>query len=124
MMHIRAALLSVALLALPLIQLGVPASAAQSLAEAARLLNGEWHGESFVLRIDADRAQASFAPERPFEWQRFIVKAYGEEEIVFSIGAELFQATVGEDTLTLTGTSFRGARVLFRNTDLRGTTNE
>ena len=118
-MHIRAALLSVALLAL-----GGAAGAAQSLAEAARLLNGEWHGDSFVLRIDADRAQASFAPERPFEWQRFIVKAYGEEEIVFSIGAELFQATVGEDTLTLTGNSFRGARVLFRNTDLRGTTNE
>ena len=118
-MHIRAALLSVALLAL-----GGAAGAAQSLAEAARLLNGEWHGDSFVLRIDADRAQASFAPERPFEWQRFIVQAYGEEEIVFSIGAELFQATVGEDTLTLTGTSFRGARVLFRNTDLRGTTNE
>lgn len=118
-MTIRAALLSVALLALC-----APAGAAQSLAEAARLLNGAWHGDSFVLRIDAERAQASFAPERPFEWQRFIVKSVGAEEIVFSIGAELFQATIGEDTLTLTGTSFRGARVLFRNADLRGTTNE
>lgn len=98
-----------------------PCAAASTLAEAARLLDGEWHGDSFVLRIDAERAQASMVPDRPFEWKRFLVKDARENEVMFSIGAELFRARVDSDTLTLTGTSFRGARVLFRETELRGT---
>lgn len=119
-MRLRAAVMSLALL---LAGLG-PAAAVQSLAEAARLLDGEWRGESFVLRVDATRAQASIALDRPFEWQRFVVKEIGDDEIVFTIGAELYAATVVDDTLTLTGTSFRGARVLFRGAELRGTTGE
>jgi hypothetical protein len=116
-MHVRIALLILALLA------GSSISAATSTyAEAGRLLEGEWRGDEFVLRIDAARAQASIAPDRPFEWQRFLVKEAHDNEVIFSIGAELYEAKVDADTLVLTGTSFRGARVLFRNTDLRGTT--
>jgi hypothetical protein len=118
-MSFRAALLILALVA------GSDRSAAAStLAEAARLLDGEWRGPALVLRIDAERAQASMAPDRPFEWRRFLIKDVHDNEVVFSIGAELFEAKIGADTLTLTGTSFRGARVLFRETDLRGTTSE
>ena len=43
---------------------------------------------------------------------------------MFTVGAELFEAKLDADTLTLTGTNFRGARVLFRETKLRGTTSE
>ena len=81
--------------------------------------------DDFVLRVDAKRAQASIDPDRPFEWQRFLVKEVSEDEIVFTIGAELFEAKLVEaDTLILTGTNFRGARVLFRDAALRGTTEE
>lgn len=118
-MHLRIAVLIAMLLA------GASFSAAAStFAEAARLLDGEWRGNAFILRIDAKRAQASMAPDRPFEWQRFLIKDVKENEVVFTIGAELFEAKIAADTLTLTSTSFRGARVLFRNTELRGTTAE
>jgi hypothetical protein len=114
-MHVRIALLILAFLA----GSGM-STAASTYAEAGRLLDGEWRSEAFVLRIDADRAQASMTPARPFEWQRFLIKdAYGNH-VVFSIGAELFEATVEADTLTLTGTSFRGERVLLRNSDMNG----
>jgi hypothetical protein len=111
-MHVRIALTILALIA----GLNLPA-AASTFAEATQLLDGEWHGDAFVLRIDAKRAQASTALDRPFEWQRFLIKEVHENEVVFSIGAELFEATIAADTLTLTGTSFRGARTLIRDTD-------
>jgi hypothetical protein len=76
----------------------------------------------FVLRVDAGRAQASVDAVRPFEWEHFLIKEVTPDEIVFAIGAELFEARLGADILTLTGTSFRGARVLMRETGLRGTT--
>ena len=117
-MPIRTALLILMVLA------GSSQAIAATFAEAARLLHGEWRGDAFVLRIDADRAQASMAPERPFEWKRFVIKDIRGNEIVFAVGAELFEATIGADTLTLTGTSFRGARVLFRDAQLRGSTSE
>jgi hypothetical protein len=118
-MHARIALLILALLAESSLS-----AAASTYVEAAQLLDGEWRGDTFVLRIDAERAQASMALDRPFEWQRFLVKEVHDNEVVFSIGAELFEARVGADILTLTGTSFLGARVLFRDTDLRGTTSD
>lgn len=117
-MHLRIAALILALAS------ALNASAAATFAEAARMLNGEWHGDALVLRIDAERAQASMAADRPFHWQRFVIKDIRGDEVIFAIGAELFEAKIGGDTLTLTGTSFRGARVLFRDTGLRGTTAE
>ena len=77
-----------------------------------------------MLRVDAKRAQASVDLARPFEWERFLIKEVSEAEIIFTVGAELFEAKLAEDTLTLTGTNFRGPRVLFRETTLRGTTAE
>lgn len=118
-MRLHATLLILALLAA-----ADRSSAASTLAEAGQLLDGEWRGAEVVLRIDAERAQASVTPDRPFEWRRFIIKDVHDNEVVFAIGAELFEAKVAADTLTLTGTSFRGARVLFRDTGLRGTTTE
>jgi hypothetical protein len=102
-MCIRSVVLSLALLAVAPF-----AFAASPYADAARRLDGEWRGEGYVLRIDSERAQASLDPERPFEWQRFIVKEVSDGEIVFSVGAELFEASVDADKLVLTGTSFRG----------------
>jgi hypothetical protein len=100
------------------------ASAASPFSEAADRLDGVWRGADFVLRVDARRAQASVDAARPFEWERFLIKEVGEGEIVFSIGAELFEAKVEANMLTLTSTAFRGARVLMRGGDLRGTTTE
>ena len=86
-MRLRAILLSVALVAAtPLL------TAASPFAEAARRLDGEWRGDGYVLRVDSQRAQASIDPERPFQWQRFLVKEVTGDEIVFAIGAELFEA--------------------------------
>ena len=91
------------------------ASFAATFSDAAKRLDGEWRGEDFVLRVDAARAQASLDPERPFGWQRFLVKEVDEDEIVFTVGSELFQARIDADTLTLTGTGFRGEQVLTRD---------
>jgi hypothetical protein len=118
-MRIRVSLLALALLA------GAHAPAVASpFSEAAEKLDGEWRGGAFVLRVDARRAQASVDPARPFEWERFLIKEVRGGEIVFTIGAELFEAKLDANVLTLTGTGFRGARVLFRGADLRGTTAE
>jgi hypothetical protein len=89
------------------------------LLEAAKRLDGNWQGNGFVLRVDIQRAQASIDPNRPFEWQRFMVKEVTPDEIVFTIGAELFEARVAEDTLTLSGTNFRGRRYLWREGPLK-----
>jgi hypothetical protein len=117
-LHVRIALLILALLA------GSSALAASRYADAAQRLDGEWRGAEVVLKIDAERAQASMTPDRPFEWRRFIIKDIGPNEIVFAIGSELYEAKIDADTLTLTGTTFRGAKVLFRDDGLRGTTSE
>jgi hypothetical protein len=100
------------------------AFAATPFSEAAQRLDGDWRGADFVLRVDAKRAQASVDIARPFEWERFLIKDVSEGEITFTVGAELFAAKLAEDTLTLTSTNFRGPRVLFRETTLRGTTSE
>lgn len=96
-----------------LVALAAP-GVASVFSEAAERLNGKWRGEDFVLRVDAKRAQASVDAERPFAWERFLVKEVTSTEVVFTIGSELYQARIEEDTLTLTGTSFRGERVLSR----------
>jgi hypothetical protein len=111
------------------------ASAAHALSpveEAARRLDGVWRGDGFALKVDARRAQANIHPEKPFQWQRFEVKEVDDDEVVFSIGAELFEAKLAGDDLELSSTMFRGERLLKRaagpaaSTDfgLRGTTAE
>lgn len=94
--------------------------AASLFSDAADRLNGEWRSNDFVLRVDAKRAQASTAIDRPFEWQRFVVREVTGNEIVFAIGSEIFEAVIDADTLVLTGTDFRGERVLFRGADVVG----
>lgn len=101
-----------------------PSFAASPFSQAAELLDGQWRGGDFVLKVDARRAQASLDPDRPFAWEHFLIKDVSGKEIVFTVGAELFEAKLDAGTLTLTGTSFRGARVLFREANLRGTTAE
>lgn len=96
------------------------ALSASMFSEAADRLNGEWRGSDFVLRVDAKRAQASTAVDRPFEWQRFVVREVAGKAVVFAIGSEIFEAVVDADTLVLTGTDFRGERVLFRSAGLVG----
>lgn len=108
-MTFRAALMAVLLCIAP------PAFAADSpfLVAAARL-DGEWHGEGFALRVDSYRAQANVRLDRPFQWQRFLVKEVAGEKVTFTVGAELFEATLDGDSLRLTSTSFRGERLLQR----------
>lgn len=92
-----------------------PLSAAQSpFQDAARRLDGLWRGDGHVLRVDSRRAQGSIDPDRPFQWQRFLVKQVADDEVVFTIGAELFEARLDSDGLILTSTSFRGERILRR----------
>ncbi len=123
-MHLRIIVIALALLAAASF-----AAADTGFSEAAARLDGEWHGQAFVLKIDARRAQASVDPTRPFEWEHFLVKEVRGDDIVFSIGADLYEAKVDADILTLTSTSFRGERVLFRTTgdatsNLRGSTDD
>jgi hypothetical protein len=87
---------------------------ADAFSEAAAFLDGEWRGEGLTLRVDAARAQANIDAARPFHWQRFQVKAVGEERLSFSIGAELYEARSDGEALVLTGTSFRGEKRLER----------
>lgn len=91
-----------------------PWAAASPFADAASQLDGRWEGDGFVLKIDSSRAQASLDPSRPFHWQRFVVKEVTEDAFIFAIGNELFQATVDAEALRLSGTSFRGEKVLRR----------
>jgi hypothetical protein len=82
--------------------------------DAAEFLNGSWRGDDFVLRVDSHRAQASVDPKRPFEWDRFVIREVTGDEVVFVIGAELFEAKRRDEEIVLTGTSFQGERVLAR----------
>jgi hypothetical protein len=109
-MRLRLLLSALALLAAVAV-----AHASSTFAEAAERLDGEWRGGDFVLRIDAKRAQASVDGERPFAWERFLVRDVTPTEIVFAVGDELYEARLESDSLTLTGTSFRGERLLFRS---------
>ena len=118
-MHTRAALFAVYLAAAM-----HSTTAASPFSEAASRLDGDWRGTDFVLRVDARRAQASIDPARPFEWKRFVVKEVTNKDIVFSVGAELFEAKLDADVLTLTSTGFRGERVLVREGELRGSAPE
>jgi hypothetical protein len=104
------------LLTIPLLLAAGGAVAATPLGEAAAYLDGTWRGDNYVLRIDAARAQASVDAERPFEWTRFLVKEATDREIIFTVGAELFEARRGPDHtgMFLTSTSFRGQRLMWR----------
>ena len=123
-MSIRVILLALALIWSGFAGGAFAATAKTSFVQAANELDGDWRGGDFVLRVDARRAQASVDASRPFEWEQFLIKDVTDREIVFAVGAELFEAKLNADVLTLTGTSFRGARVLFREANLRGTTSE
>jgi hypothetical protein len=92
----------------------VAAWAASSFIDAAARLDGTWEGDGYVLQVDSQRAQASVDPNRPFQWQRFLVRAVTEDKVKFAIGSELFEAKIGDDGLTLTSTSFRGEHILHR----------
>jgi hypothetical protein len=119
-----AAMRVASLLGTLLVLLHAPNAAAfSSFGEAAERLDGEWRGANFVLKVDSKRAQASIDPTRPFAWERFVIREVVENEVVFAIGAELFEAKLEADMLVLTGTSFRGEQLLFRDTGLRGTTD-
>ncbi len=106
----------VAALVLSAMALAPAVTAAQSpFVEAAERLDGYWAGENFALHVDSQRAQANLDPRRPFQWQRFLVKEVDGSKVVFTVGAELFEAIVEAETLKLSGTSFRGERVLQRS---------
>jgi len=92
----------------------LPWAAASPFIDAATELDGEWRGEGFVLKVDSRRAQASLDPARPFQWQRFLVREVTDDEVVFAVGAELYEARIDAGALTLTGTTFRGERILRR----------
>ena len=92
-------------------------AAALSFEEASEELNGAWRGDDYVLRVDSERAQASVDPDRPFQWQRFLVKEVDDWKVTLTVGPELYQAIIGPDGLLLTSTSFRGSRVLRREAD-------
>jgi hypothetical protein len=114
----RLRLIEVAMrLTVALLGLAMSAPAAHALSpfdEAARRLDGVWRGDGYALKVDARRAQANIDPEKPFQWQRFEVKEVGDGEIVFSVGAEIFEAKLAGDELELTSTAFRGERLLER----------
>ena len=76
--------------------------------DAAKKLDGTWRGDGYSLTVDSQRDQARIDPNRPFEWQRFLVQEVTADEVIFSIGAEIYEAKVGADQLTLSGSSFRG----------------
>jgi hypothetical protein len=103
-------LASIAVIAIAL----TPLADASPFGDAASRLDGRWQGDGFVLRIDASRAQGSFDANRPFQWQHFIVKEVTEDGVIFAIGNELFEATVDAEALRLSGTSFRGEKLLRR----------
>ena len=92
----------------------VAAATASPFLDAAEFLNGDWRGDDFVLRVDSHRAQASVDPKRPFEWDRFVIREVTEDEVIFVIGSELFEAELRDNSIVLTGTSFQGERVLER----------
>ena len=97
-----------------------PCLAASVLWDAAQRLDGRWENDIYMLRIDSARAQASVDPRKPFEWQRFLVKAVAGDTVIFTIGSELFEATLQSEELVLTSTSFRGERLLQRPQPLLG----
>jgi hypothetical protein len=80
-----------------------------------RRLDGLWQGEGYALRIDGGRAQANMDSKAPFDWRRFLIKRIWKDTVVFSLDAELFHARLSETRIILTGTSFRGERVLTRS---------
>jgi hypothetical protein len=80
----------------------------------ANHLAGTWQNQSHVLRVDPFRAQASLSRDSPFEWQKFRVREGGREEIVFTIGAQVYVAKLDNTSLVLSSTSFRGDETLTR----------
>ena len=98
----------------PAAPFGASAAAADDFSDAAAFLDGEWGGDGFALKVDAERAQANVDVQKPFEWQRFQMKAVTGEKLSFSIGAELYEARSDGDAIVLTSTEFRGERRLER----------
>ena len=105
---------TVSLLLLLASAVGAVAAEGMSFIEAAERLDGTWEGDGYILRVDKDRAQANVDAQRPFRWQRFLVKEVDGDLIVFTIGPELFEGRLAEDSLTLSSTIFRGERNMAR----------
>jgi hypothetical protein len=83
-------------------------------ADVSRDLHGRWEGDGLRIQIDAARSQAQMRADRPFQWDRFMVKDVTEGDLAFSVGAELFEAVIDGDEMTVAATSFRGTRRLRR----------
>lgn len=92
-------------------------ASASPLHDAAKRLDGVWLGDGYALRIDSQRDQARIDPKRPFQWQRFLVQEVRPDEIVFTIGPQLYEARLNADQLVLTGSSFRGEHKLRRQAE-------
>jgi hypothetical protein len=86
-------------------------------APVGTVLDGRWSGGEFDIRIDAERSQANLDPEKPFKWERFIVKDATGSRVVFTIGARLFMAELTEDAMTITGFDFPGEVILNRQVE-------
>jgi hypothetical protein len=83
--------------------------------DVSQQLDGSWRGDDYVLKVDSQRAQANIDEHRPLQWQRFVPKRVADDEVLFTIGADLFEAKLEPNRLVLTSTSFRGERVLWRH---------
>jgi hypothetical protein len=79
-----------------------------------RLLEGKWDGDGFVLEVDSARAQANIDPTLPYQWDRYGIKTVADGMVIFTVGAELYQASVDGESIMLSSTGFRGERRLDR----------
>lgn len=77
-------------------------------------LDGTWTGALSVLRVDRERAQANLDQDLPFKWERFLVREFSSGTLLFTIGAELFEARLQPDSIVLTGSAFRGEHAFWR----------
>lgn len=66
------------------------------------------------LALDTERGQARIDPEKPFQWERFIVKSVAGDEVVFTIGPRLYSAIVEPDSLTVEAAGYAGPQRLTR----------
>jgi hypothetical protein len=82
--------------------------------EITHLVDGKWNGDGFALKVDSARAQANVDPTLPYQWDRYEIKSVSDGRMIFSIGAELYEAWVSPRSISLSSTSFRGERRLNR----------
>jgi hypothetical protein len=83
------------------------------LAGAAHRLTGVWTGDGVTMWIDPSRAQARTSLEPPFSWKRFLVRE-AQQDVIFTLGAEVYEAKLLPDKMTITSTAFQGVRELAR----------